>query len=143
MRRGTLTNLSHLVIGATEYALTYVPQTDYTISSLEGSPQADYYTFTSTAPPAGAWLDVRLKTTSNAFIPAIVNVKSGWFKRESGVWLPYPDPDEVVKNEVLPFALREPRRVAPFFNPSAFWEGENASYEGITTKDANALYFTD
>ena len=44
VRRGTLTNLSHLVIGATEYALTYVPQTDYTISSLEGSPQADYYT---------------------------------------------------------------------------------------------------
>ena len=65
VRRGTLANLSHLVIGATEYALTYVPQTDYTISSLDGSPQADYYTYTSTAPPAGAWLDVRFKPNPN------------------------------------------------------------------------------
>ena len=72
VKRGTLANFTHLVIGTNEYALTYVPQTDYTISSLDGSPQADYYTYTSTAPPAGAWKDVRFRTSPTTLIPAVV-----------------------------------------------------------------------
>ena len=43
---------------------------------------------------------------------------------------------------VAPFALREPRRVAPDFIPSGHWQGTNDQYAGITTKDGDKFYFT-
>ena len=70
VKRGTQTNLTALVLGSTEYALTRVPQPAGTkvqpSPDLQaGLPDVDYYTIAGAGLPAGDWDNLRFRGGEN------------------------------------------------------------------------------
>ena len=142
--RNTLTNLSKINVNGVDYALTRVPQGAGTRigDNTQLTRDVEWYTIAGGL-PAGEWENIRFETsTAGTFVPAEVTVTKGIYERKNNLWQPVLLAEDVVKAEVAPFALIRPPRVAPFFIPTAHWQGTNAQYASITTKDDDTLYFT-
>ena len=84
--RNTLINLSKILLGSAEYALTRVPQSaGFKVAPIDGLPDVDYYTITGGL-PAGDWDDVRFETATGTFIPASVDVTQGLYSLRNDDW---------------------------------------------------------
>ena len=88
--RNKLTNISKVFVNGTSYSVTRVPQNaGFTVTSLAGSPDADYYTIGGGGLPAGDWDEVRFETTTaGTFIPAEVEVAKGLYTFQNSDWQP-------------------------------------------------------
>ena len=91
VKRNTLTNLSKLHLGDTEYTLTRVAQSAG--SKLNSNPayastlpDVDYYTITGGL-PAGDWDNLRFETTTaGTFIPASSKITKGFYEFKNSDW---------------------------------------------------------
>ena len=91
VKRNTLTNLSKLHLGDTEYTLTRVAQSAG--SKLNSNPayastlpDVDYYTITGGL-PAGDWDNLRFETTTaGTFIPASSTITKGFYEFKNNDW---------------------------------------------------------
>ena len=91
VKRNTLTNLSKLHLGDTEYTITRVAQSagsklNSNPAYASSLPDVDYYTITGGL-PAGDWDNLRFETTTaGTFIPASSTITKGFYEFKNSDW---------------------------------------------------------